>query len=200
MKLADLDVAYQIQKKFLGERVVGCYKVGGSNYRSAAFFGIDHIILGGIEKKNIFFNRSKSYLTTELELIVKVKMNVGLHKGSQILESYVGLECPNSDIDNPEGSPFVCIADNCASGDLVLLKEYSGDYSEKFSVCVNDRVVIRGSFDALKFPVENIICDAISLIQKHHLPHEDEIYIATGGLTNTFPLSANDMVEVEIEK
>jgi hypothetical protein len=200
MKSANLNVAYQIQKKILKNKLVGSYKVGASNFTSARFFGIDGIILGGIEVDHIHYSTiEKNYPTAELELVVRVRFNSGLTSGYQILSQHMGIECPLSEVDNPDGYAFLCVADNCSADDLVIIQDYDGDFSESIGVCINGIKVINGSFDNLRFSIDTIIAKSLSIIKDNDLPCGQEIYIATGGLTDNFSLNAGDKVEVRFE-
>jgi len=200
MMLASVTTAYQIQKKILLGKVIGCYKVGASNYSSGKFFGTDEIIVGGIESKNIFFSKiRKDYSIAELELVVKIRVSNDIECGYEILNQYLGIECPIIEVDNPHGDMTLCIADNCSSGDLIILDEYDGDYDEKLAIFVNDVEVTKGDFDSLRFPVKKIICKTLSIIENNSLPLGKEIYIATGGLTATFPLNNKDQLRVHFE-
>ena len=87
MKSADLNIAYQIQKKFLmGKNIVG-YKVGASNYASADFFNTDEIILGGLQHQNIFWAEVvKNYPIAEVELVIKIRIDDEAQAGYQLLK------------------------------------------------------------------------------------------------------------------
>lgn len=200
MKSANLNTAYQIQKKILKNKLIGAYKVGASNYSSAQFFGINEIILGGIETGNIHFSKvDKNYASAELELVIRVRFRGEQKNGYEVLSQYFGVECPLNEVNNPDGYAFLCVADNCSAGDLIILQEYSGNYSESIGVFVNDIQVISGSFDSLRLSIDSIISKSLSIIKNNDLPHGEEIYIATGGLTNNFSLNAGDQVEVRFE-
>jgi hypothetical protein len=200
MKSANLTSAYQIQRKILTNKNIGCYKVGASNYSSAIFFGVEEIILGGIEAGRIHFSEiEKHYASAELELVVRIRLDNGATSGYAIISQHIGIECPFSDVDNPDGYAFLGVADNCSAGDLVILEDYIGDYSEHITVCVNGSHVVSGSFDNLRFSIDTIISKTLTIIKDNDLPFEKEIYIATGGLTGNFALNCGDQVEVYFE-
>jgi hypothetical protein len=200
MKWSNLNTAYQIQKKILKNKLIGSYKVGASNHSSARFFGINEIILGGIVSDNIHFSKvDKNYASAELELVIRVRCGGGQTNGYEILSQHFGVECPLSEVDNPDGYAFLCVADNCSAGDLIILQDYYGNYSESIGVYVNDIRVISGSFDSLRFSIDSILSKSLSIIKTNDLPHGEEVYIATGGLTNNFSLNAGDQVEVRFE-
>ncbi len=200
MQLVNLNSAYQIQRKFLKRSHIGCYKVGASNYSSAEFFGIDSIILGGISVDNIHSSGAyKDFPAVEVELVVKVKYDDRAAGNFQIISEHIGLECPLSEVDNHDGNAFLCIADNCCAGDLLILKAYNGKHDELMKVFVNDMEVVTGSFGNLRFSIDHIIRSTIAIIKEHYIPFEQEFLIATGGLTETFPIKAGDQIEVRFE-
>lgn len=200
MQSVSLSSAYQIQKKFLRRNHIKCFKVGASNYSSGEFFNIDDVIVGGILSSNIFFSGCpKNYSIAELELVVKIRLDNDADNGYQVLSNYIGVECPLIEINNPSGNTVLAIADNCSAGDLLIISDYTGDYAERIKVFVNGHEVTVGDFANLRFSVNEIIRRAIAIIKEHELSCEQEMLIATGGLTENFSLSANDCIEVRYE-
>jgi hypothetical protein len=194
MKLNNLIPAYQLQRKFNEGKPIIAYKVGASNYRSASFFDCKGILLGGLHEDAVIFNKiTKDYPVAEVEIISKVR--IGKENKYELLANYLGIECPNIVVDNPTGSPFICIADNCSSGDLIVYQEISKDWFETISVYVNDILLVVGSSTNLRLSVDAIIQETVTLIRTHSLPlKSNEILIATGGLTEVFSLSLGDKV------
>lgn len=200
MQSVSLSSAYQIQRKFLKRSHIGCYKVGASNYSSAEFFGIDGVIVGGIPADNIHSSGvQQDFPIVEVELVVKVKYDDRTESGYQIISEHIGLECPLSEVDNQDGHAFLCIADNCSAGHLLMVGAYIGNHTESMKVFVNDIEVVAGSFGNLRFSIDYIIRSSIAIIREHDLPCEQEFLIATGGLTETFSIKAGDQVEVRFE-
>lgn len=198
MKLSDLKTAYQLQKKFLGNKKIGAYKVGASNKRSASFFDSDQILIGGIDCENISYRQvSRDYLAAEVEIISKVSFVDGRYK---ILGHYIGLECPQSDVENIDGSAFVCVADNCSAGDLILFDEVSDCFIDKIDVFKNGKLIESGSINNLIYSVEDIISMTVSVISENKLPRfGTELLIATGGLTGVFTVEKKDKLELVFE-
>jgi len=198
MRLNDLKIAYQLQRKYLNGKDIAAYKVGASNFRSAEYFNFDGILLGGIERKNIYSTTiEKTYPVAEVEIICRVAIR---DNGFEVLSHSIGVECPELVVENPDGSPFVCVADNCAAGDLILFQEVSSDFYKFVKVFRNGELVTIGSSENMKFPVGKIISETIALINKFSLPlAKSELLIATGGLTDVFSLDANDKLEIVCE-
>ena len=197
MQSVSIRSAYQIQKKILNKSKINCFKVGASNYSSAKFFCIDGIVLGGLPPSNIFFDGcTKDYPIAELELVVKIKFDKGIKDNYQILAKYIGIECPLIEVENPHGNVVLAIADNCSAGNLILISNYTGNYTEAIKVFINGIELVQGGFSNLRFSIDEIIKRSLSIIIEYDLPCESEIYIATGGLTETFALTEQDHIEV----
>lgn len=198
MKLSDLRIAYQLQRKFLNGKDIAAYKVGASNYRSAEFFNSDIILLGGIERKNIFNKTiSKKYPIAEVEIISRVAIT---DDAFEVVSQFIGVECPDLVVENPDGSPFLCVADNCSAGDLIIFQEVKNDYYDSVRVFRNGELISSGSSENMKFSIHKIISETVALIREHSLPLcTDAFLIATGGLTDVFSLDANDSLEIVCE-
>lgn len=200
MKLVNLNLAYQKQKDFTLRKNITAYKVGASNHRSANFFGYEGILLGGLDDSSIYSKKiTKNYPIAEVEIITKILIT---DCGSKfdIVDHYVGIECPNVGLPNPSGSPFICIADNCSAGDLIMFQKlYFLDF-EKVSVYVNSEYLTSGAMSNLKYSITNIVNEAFKIIKEFDLPLKSkELFIATGGITDTFSLNENAQVEIRCE-
>ena len=201
MKSNEARVGYQLQKKFLANKKISAYKVGASNFRSSDFFGFDGILLGGIENQCIFYHDiSKDYPVAEVEVVAKVSIDSQQPNGYQVEGYYLGLECPFLVVDNPEGSPFVCLADNCAAGDLILFQKIDDPMPSHVDVLVNGKTVCEGSYGQMKYSVSDILDATVKLLFDHELPYATtNLYIATGGLTEVFSLKAGDQVSLHVK-
>ena len=108
--LKELEDAYRQQKELNKEKDIAAYKVGASNFRSAEAFEFQDIIVGGIERSRIFFNEiPKSYSIGELEIIFKVDLPVESPRRFKTREVFLGIECPEFRIENPNNSVLTCI-------------------------------------------------------------------------------------------
>lgn len=200
MKLVNLNLAYQKQKNFTQSKNIKAYKVGASNYRSANFFGYEGILLGGLDDSCIYRDKvTKNYSIAEVEIITKILIT-DCGTNFDIIDYYVGIECPNVGLPNPSGSPFTCITDNCSAGDLLMYQKlYYLDF-EKVSVYVNNEYLTSGIMSNLKYSITNIVNEAFKIIKEFDLPFQSkELFIATGGITDTFSLNANAQVEIRCE-
>ena len=198
------DLAYEIQRKYLKNKDIHAYKVGASNLSSKIFFGTTSIIIGGIEKKNIYKNSiKKNYPIAELEIAIKVKYDSKAKTKIKILNYYVAIECPSIDIENKEGSEFICIVDNCSSGDLILLDEVDKINFDKFNLTISeedcDTDVVNADINRLVYPIKTIINQTIDLIEHHKLPFNNEFYISTGGISDIFSLKSYNTVTLNYE-
>ena len=198
----NLDLAYSIQRKFLQDKKISTYKVGASNLSSKKFFNTNNIIIGGIEDRNVYKNEvKKDYQIAELEIILKIKCNIENSDKFKILKSYIGIECPLPDIANETGSEFICIADNCSSGDLILVQEITEANLKKFDLIVTDKnenFQIGANINKLVYPVDEIILKTIDIIRNHDLPFSEEIFISTGGISENFQLKSHQSLSVKI--
>lgn len=201
MSLNSEDFAYAIQKKYLKNKKIRAYKVGASNKSSQNFFNTSSIIIGGIEEKNIYKNIiKKDYPIAELEIAVKVQYDSKAKTKTRILNKYIAIECPHSDIENKEGSKFICIADNCSSGDLILLKKINEIDLKQFNLTISEgenKLNIDADISRLVYPIEAIINQTIDLIERHKLPFHEELYISTGGISNIFSLKKSNTLSLD---
>jgi len=200
MKLVDLSSAYQIQKKYTQKNKVIAYKVGASNYRSSEFFGCEDILLGALDRDCVYYNKIlKDYPLAEVEVVSKILISDS-GKEYEVLEHFLGIECPEIVVDNPDGSPFICVADNCSAGDLIIFQKLDDIEFEIISVYADGDLLISGAMDNLKFAIDDIIERTFDLIKIHDLPLSSrEMLIATGGITDVFPLEAGMKVEINCE-
>lgn len=195
MKSVDLDIAYQLQKKYHAGRNITAYKVGASNLRSANFFNSNEFLLGGIEESCIFHHVvTKDYPIAEVELVCKLQIDT---TGCEICEWYLGVECPEVVVENPRGSAFICVADNCAAGDLIIFERVSPEMNHEIKVFINNDLRVIGHIDALVQPARAIVDVTLELIEKYGLPVQNLSWIATGGLTETFDLKKGDRLRFE---
>jgi len=200
MKLADNELAYAIQKKFLHNKTIAAYKIGASNHQSASFFSSDEIIIGGIEHNNIFLNEIPyNYDIAEVEIIYKILITSIEKKEYTLLNKFIGLECPFPYIDNAHGSKFICIADNCSAGDLIILEELQNRPLSKVKIGFNNNQTIIGNPNNLLYSCDEIVDQALEIIYKNDLPFEDEIYIASGGISETFAVKTSKSYQLEYE-
>ena len=202
MKLNDIATAYQLQKKFLRGKEIIAYKVGASNHRSANFFQRDDIIVGGLEASSIHYGIiNKEYPIAEVEIVSKVRLlNTGSTVNFEIIDHYLGIECPAHLVDNSNGSDFVCVADNCSAGDLIIFDITVPATISKIELLINDKLSVVGSADELKYSNFEIIQRSLAIIKKHELPlASDVVLIATGGLTDVFSLEQDDQVEFKYD-
>ena len=202
MKLNDIAIAYQLQKKFLRGKEITAYKVGASNHRSANFFRRDDVIVGGLEASSIHYGViSKDYPIAEVEIVSKVRLlEVDSAIRFEVIDNYLGIECPEQLVDNPNGSDFVCVADNCAAGDLIIFDITVPATISKVELLINDKLSVVGSANELKYSNFEIIQRSLAIIKKHELPlASDVVLIATGGLTDVFSLEQDDQVEFKYD-
>ena len=197
MRSVNLSVAYQLQKKCTRTQNIRAYKVGASNFRSAAFFGCDDILLGGIDSERVFDGEvTRDYPVAELEVVTRIMLGKDDRQTFSVLEHYIGLECPDITVDNPEGSPFICVADNCAAGDLIIYDRVQPDQLSEVTVCKHDRPFQSGSLANLRYDLTDILRMTVQLIDRFQLPHEtNELLIATGGITDVFSVDKGDRFE-----
>ena len=200
MKLNDEKIGYQLQRKYLKEKKISGFKVGASNFRSADFFGYSGILLGGIEDNGIFWgNINKDYSVAEVEVVAKIYLDSQSYNHYKVIDYYLGIECPLLSVDNPDGSPFICLADNCAAGHLIIYEKIEITQPENVHLYINEKKICTGGFHQLKFPINIILDKTVQLLKTHNLTRwEREIFIATGGLTDTFSLSRGDIVEFNL--
>lgn len=202
MKSPDLSVAYQLQKKYQLSNTIGAYKVGGSNSRSADFFGYCDVLLGAISIDNIFYSQiPKDYSAAELEIVARIRVT-NSEIGSYSIEGYYwGIECPFISVDNKHGDPWICICDNCSAGDLLIFEEIPLNWINGVEIKSGNKVKAVGNIESLIYPVEEIIEKSFAIIKNHHLPLQDGIlYIASGGITDVFQLKKNENLRIVIAK
>ena len=201
MKSVDYSIAYQIQKKYTHRQHITAYKVGASNFRSGDFFGCDEVLLGGIPANCVFEHEvTRDYKIAELEIMIRVRLTIGARLRFEILDHCIGFECPEIMVENPDGDPFVCIAENCAAGDLLIYD--SVDPSDLGSVRVfkNGKIFQLGLMANLRYDLKSIVEMTVATIDRHRLPcASEELWIATGGITGVFPIERGDRFEFDFE-
>lgn len=200
MKLLEEKIGYQLQKKYFLDKKIGGFKVGASNYRSSELFNVNCILLGAIEEKSVFFNSvEKDYPIAEVEVISKIKIENINERLFVVKGHYLGIECPTINVDNPHNSPFICLADNCSAGDLIILNELDHIRFNSINLFINDDLICTGGYDNMRFPISQILEKTVTLIKNNNLlDDEKEIFIATGGLTETFTLVKGDKISIKI--
>ena len=200
----NLELAYAIQKKFLQNKEISAYKVGASNLTSKKFFNTNNIIIGGIEEKNIYKNEiKKDYQVAELEVILKIQYNLKNPDKFKVLNTYIGIECPLPEIQNEKGSEFICIADNCSSGDLILIKEIKNADIKTFDLIVfdkNKQFKIKANLEMLVYSIDEIILKTLNLIKDYNLPSNKEIFVSTGGISEIFSLESGQSLRVKFNE
>ena len=198
VKLNQESKAYKWQKEILNKKKIAAYKIAGSNFQSSRFFKYSKIMIGGIEKKNIYFKKIiKNYPIAEPEVIIKVKTNLKTKTSYKVLNYYLGLECPRPVIKNTN-SVFKFIKSNCLAMDLIIYKKITNINFINLSIYLNNQIINRGSLKNLKYKFKKIIEDTISLIIKHKLPlHSKNLLIATGGLAPNFPLYRGNKLTIK---
>tara|TARA_B100001093_G_C26680287_1_gene950109 strand:+ start:353 stop:952 length:600 start_codon:yes stop_codon:yes gene_type:complete len=196
----DLSAAYKVQKNHTENKNIIAYKVGASNHRSANFFGYEGLLLGGLDKSCIHKkNVTKNYDIAEVEIISQILMT-DCGDGYHTLGHYIGIECPNVVLPNPSGDPVICIADNCSAGDLLLFQNLDHLDFENVKIYSNSELLCSGVIGNLKYSNAYIVSEAFRIIREFDLPVSSrEIFIATGGITDVFPLRAGSLVEIKCE-
>lgn len=200
MSFLNLDLAYAIQRKFLQYKNISAYKVGASNLSSKKFFNTNNIIIGGIEEKNIYKNEiKKNYHVAELEIAIKIRHNFDKF---EVLKTYIAIECPLPFIQNEKGSEFICVADNCSSGDLILIEEIENTNLKKFELVISDKnkkFKISANIDGLIYSIDEIILKTLNLIENHNLPVNKEFIVSTGGISENFSLKTHQSLSIKYE-
>ena len=191
MKFRDNKLAYQLQKKYQSGKNIIAYKVGASNYRSNEFFGSDEILLGSLSEEKIHFaNVTKNYPVSELEIVVKLNSSSAKNGNVDIQDLFIGIECPEQMIENPEGDSWICIADNCCAGDLIIYEKIDGKIPSQINIFANDELISTGKLDSLCYSIDEILMEFVSVVIKNNLQlSNDSVYVATGGISETFFLS-----------
>jgi hypothetical protein len=200
MKSVNFNASYQKQKDFTHSKNITAYKVGASNHRSADFFGCDGILLGGLDNSSIYADKvPKNYAAAEAEIITKILIT-DCGTNYDVIDHFIGIECPNSVLPNLGGSPFTCIADNCSAGDLLLFQKLQNFDFETVSVYANFELLTSGVMSNLRYSITDIVNEAFRIIKEFDLPFKSkEIFIATGGITDSFALRKNSQVEIRCE-
>jgi len=197
----NLDLAYAIQKKFLLNKKISAYKVGASNSSSKKFFNTNNIIIGGIEERNIYKNEiKKNYDIAELELVLKIQYSFKDPNKFKVLKTYIGIECPLPEIQNEKGSEFICVADNCSSGDLILIEEIKGTNIKNFDLLILDKTnkfKISASLDNLVYSIDEIISKTLNIIENYGLPSYKEFFVSTGGISENFSLKPHQSLKIK---
>lgn len=183
------------QKIILKNISVGAYKVGASNFRSGEFFNYSSIILGGIDSTNIFFNKLPSdYDIAEIEIIIKVNDLDHNNLKENKLDYYIGIECPKIGINNPNGDINLCIEDNCSSGDLLIFSKLSDLNFKNVKLRIDDNIYHMGTTKNLRFTLREIFLDSLKIIKSNDLPIPNPFWLATGGISDVFPLKKDSLV------
>ena len=192
--------SFNIQKNTLKNIAVGAYKVGASNFRSGKFFNYQSIVLGGIESKNIFFNQIPfNYNIAEIEIIIKVdELNLDNFKKNK-LDYFLGIECPKVGIKNPEGDINLCVEDNCASGDLLIFSKLTDLNFEKVELKGGGNSSHSGTLKNLRFTLHEIFLDSLKIVKNNGLPIPKPFWLATGGISDVFPLKKDSLVNFVYE-
>lgn len=201
MKSLDIKTAYQLQRKYQLDKSIGAYKVGGSNYRSAEVFKHSDVILGSICQENVHFGVvPMDYSIAELEIVAEVLVT-DPKKGTYIIEAFhLGIECPFVTVDNEQGNPAVCIADNCSSGDLLIFDSIEMGTFKTINVFTGNELKAVGNIGNLLWSVNEIVDRTFSIIIENSLPLDNgKLYIASGGVTDVFQLSKNEVLRYEFE-
>ena len=183
------------QKNILKNIDVGAYKVGASNFRSGKFFNYPGIVLGGIHKKNIFFNKVPSrYDIAEIEIIIKVD-DIDLDNPKENkLDYYLGIECPKVCIENPNGDISLCVEDNCSSGDLLIFSKLTNLNFKNVELGIGDNISHSGTLKNLRYTLHEIFLDSLKIIKSNDLPIPEPFWLATGGISDVFPLKKDSLV------
>lgn len=200
--LKELEDAYRQQKEFNKEKDIAAYKVGASNFRSAEAFEFQDIIVGGIERSRIFFNEiPNSYSVGELEIVCKVDFPVESPRHLKIREVFLGIECPEFRIENPNNSVLACIEDSCSAGDLIIFLDTIGFSSSEVSMNLrSDKIrTVHGGISQLCYSVDEILLRTLEKIDTYNLQFCNTMYIATGGISDTFSLTAAETAEFFFE-
>ena len=200
MKLVSFDAAYQKQKDYTRRKNITAYKVGASNYRSAKFFGHEGILLGGLDNCCIYGDKIPyNYPIAEAEIITKISIT-DCGENYDVIDYFVGIECPAAVLPNPDGSPLICVADNCSAGHLLVFQKLHHLDFERVSVHADGELLASGVMSNLKYPITNIVKEAFRIIKEFNLPlGSKEILVATGGITDVFPLDAGAQLEIICE-
>ena len=183
------------QKILLKNITVGAYKVGASNFRSGEFFNYPGIILGGINIKNIFINKIPfHYDIAEIEIIIKVDDLDLNNLKENSLEYYIGIECPKVSIKNPNGDINLCVEDNCSSGDLLIFTKLIDLNFKKVDLTIGDNIYHSGTLQNLRFTLHKVFLDSLKIIKSNDLPIPKPFWLATGGISDVFPLKKDSLV------
>ena len=71
---------------------------------------------------------------------------------------------------------------------------------ERVSVHADGELLASGVMSNLKYPITNIVKEAFRIIKEFNLPlGSKEILVATGGITDVFPLDAGAQLEIICE-
>lgn len=183
------------QKSILKSIDVGAYKVGASNFRSGKFFNYPGIVLGGIESKNIFFNKVPyQYDIAEMEIIIKVdSLDLDNPKENKF-DYYLGIECPKVCIENPNGDINLCVEDNCSSGDLLIFSKLTDLNFKNVKLVIGDNIFHSGTLQNLRFTIHEVFLDSLKIIKSNDLPIPNPFWLATGGISDVFPLKKDTLI------
>ena len=193
MMLANYSNQYTIQSNITSSQYISGYKVGCSNAQSRKLYDTNEICIGGIPKNNIYFKRiNKDYEICEIEVICEVEINL-TNKLFKIINYYIGLECPK--LSNlPTNSFSSLIKENCLAGDLIIFDEIELSEIDTAICNINKFTEINFSLDSLVYGVDEIVTRSIEIINEFNLPINNQLYISTGGISETFKLNKEDEI------
>jgi len=201
MKFRNKKIAYQSQKKFqIGKNIIA-YKVGASNYQSRQFFSSKDILLGSLSEEKVHFaDVTKNYPISELEIVAKLNSSSVSNGDVVIQDLFIGIECPEQTIENPKGDPLICIADNCCAGDLIIYEKIDGKIPTKINIFCNNNLISTGKLDSLCYSIDEILMKFVRIVIKNNFYfNTDSIYVATGGISETFSLNKGMNLRFEYE-
>ena len=187
--------SFDKQRNILKTISVGAYKVGASNFRSGKFFNYPGIVLGGINNKNIFFNKVPSeYDIAEIEIIIKVDDLYLDNRKENKLDYYLGIECPKVGIENPKGDINLCVEDNCSSGDLLIFSKLTDLNFENIELQIEENITHSGTLKNLRFTLHEIFLDSLKIIKSNDFTIPKPFWLATGGVSDVFPLKKDSLI------
>lgn len=220
---SSLEEAYRIQKKFCdtSPKSISAWKLGGSTQLTRTLFKTKAVYYGPIVNASVFSYKDKINLdpkieTTkgELELSFRLSKNVeNLNEKiitDETVQSFVtsmlpSVELPWSPYNLPQSGLKVLVADNCASGALVLGDEVPLEKEVKvpnsLAVSLKDEktVLTEGNLEwVLGGPLE-ALKQFLLLAQKHSLDLKEGQLVATGGASPCVEVPKNKKLTVFFE-
>lgn len=199
--MKDQENHYEIYRKIIESMSVGAVKVGGSNQESNSFFCHDEYILGFLPKAAVFDRIVKAnYELAEIEVIFKVCFsadNIG-RLNYQVIDTYLGVECPRPGAEYQKALVIDAIGDNCGAHALLLLEKIES------SMRVMGDLFINHSGSKVVFDAERLIGPPHEILERtlemlrNMAPSLSgvELYIATGGISDVFTLRKGDLLTV----